>query len=65
MYWTCWRACVEHAERLRVVDRGEYERLVHGGCSSECEGRIVKYALERYGLGEEEAILCMHLSGPA
>jgi len=65
MYWACWRACEEYAERLREVDRKEWEKMVLEGCTSECEGRIMKYALERYGLGEEEARLCMHLSGPA
>ena len=65
MYWACWRACEEYAEKIKDVDRGLYERLVHGGCTDKCEEGIVKYALERYGLGREETILCMHLSGPA
>jgi len=65
MYWACWKACEKHAERLKEVDRRRWEKMVHGGCTDECEGRIKKYALERYGLSEEEAWLCMHLSGPA
>jgi hypothetical protein len=22
MYWACWRACVEYAEKIKEVDRG-------------------------------------------
>jgi len=65
MYWACWRACEEYAERLKEVDRGRWEKMVHGGCTDECEERIKRYALERFGLGEEEAWLCMRFSGPA
>ena len=53
MYWSCLNPCLERTKENTTE------------CSDECEEKVAKYAMEKYGLTEEQALLCMHLSGPA
>ena len=53
MYWSCLNPCTERM-------KGHVAK-----CSGECEEKVAKYGMEKYGLTNEQALLCMHLSGSA
>ena len=53
MYWSCLNSCIERMKGHATE------------CSDECEEKVAKYGMEKYGLAKEQALLCMHLSGPA
>ncbi len=64
LYWTCIKACEKYAEEFKE-DKEKFRRIVVEECPNKCEEKVAKYGMERYGLTEKQALLCMHLSGPA
>jgi len=52
IYWSCLNPCTERM-------KGHVAK-----CSGECE-KVAKYGMEKYDLTNEQALLCMHLSGSA
>jgi len=63
MYWSCTVACEKYAEKLKE-DKEKFKEVLLN-CPHKCEEKVVKYGMEKYGLTEEQALLCAHLSGPA